>query len=197
MGFQIPQTTETGMEPKARSAVFLSNLLKFLVWNQGCEDDWKLQLLCVCEVPLLVAERSPGGSRCLWNPPHHHWQTGCGGCSPSEDTHKCLNKQPKTWTEQTGVEPVLRQGPHQVYGVPLVCVRQLPWNKSLPFLSVCSGEFWGTQDFVLTVMMRIKSWVCVCRHEGLPETARWICVPLGPLSQLWTIELAILVRWPM
>lgn len=33
--------------------------------------------------------------------------------------------------------------------------------------------------------------------QFLPEMSCCICSPLGPLSQLWTIEFAILVRWPM
>lgn len=41
----------------------------------------------MCKVSLLVAERSPDGSRCLWSPLRHHWQIGCGECSPSEDIH--------------------------------------------------------------------------------------------------------------
>lgn len=71
-----------------------------------------------------------------------------------------------------------------------------PEIKASHFSLSAAGSSGGHKTFLI-VIMRIKNWVCVCRHEGLPEMARWICVPLGPLSQLWTIELAILVRWPM
>lgn len=113
----------------------------------------------MCQVFLLVAERSPDGSRCLWSPPHHHWQIGCGECSPSDDIHKCLKNQRNQQSRQVWSWCCGRVA-HQVYGVSLVCISQLPWNKSLPFLSVCSGEFWETQPNTRSRSRWCSCWSC-------------------------------------